>query len=852
MADATNLRRRAEASATWTGLVGLLRELGLEGEADVVPHGAWPAWGLAAPGDVECLVIAGHAGTLTGLVLQLGASATANTIVQIARGIRRRNPAKLYLFAFADAAAGQVTVGTFASDAEFRYLRFEPARVLASDVDALQEMMAGQGETGLELALRHARALDRSRITRRFFDQFRARRDALSRAWTGIPASAGRERAELSLLLLSRLTFLYFLQRRGALAGDDRYLPHLFGAWCDGPPEPGSSFYRARLRPLFFGALNRRLEDREPQALDLGALPYLNGGLFEPHAHERAFPDLDLPDREVLSVLDDLLERYRFTSREAGTNAGFGVDPEVLGRVFEGLMDPDRRDETGSYYTPAPVVHRIVREALKEYVAAHVPGVQPGPLLDGRVGQLDPATRYRTRETLQRVRILDPACGSGAFLVGALHSLASALGAVTDGETHALRQKIVARSLHGVDLLDDAALLCSLRLWLALAEDGNEIRPLPNLDHRIRQGDALLDPLDLAATRLPPHQPWHPAADPDLRRALRAVPAAAVGYTNSEPAGRAAARQQLANAESVLARHWVRALSTRQREWIRHFRAAAADRDLFGERPRSARTAEAACKQAQARLGELEAVARQIKESGALPFFSFGVHFAAAERGFDIILSNPPWVRSHRWPQRLRSIAAERFEVCRHSGWPAAARLTGVPAGTGSQVDLSLLFVERAIRLLAPGGVLAVLVPAKALRALYGGGLRRIMLRDLEFALIEDHSLDPHAMFRADTFPAIFVARRPGDPGSDPGSDVKGTAASAVQKRLVRPSASAWRGGAPLRWSSRSGTWISRCFPVIPHLHGCSPRRMWWQRSGACSGRARLWVTAPVRGFTAA
>ncbi len=766
MANPTTLEALARAANHRAGLLSLLRGLGFGGHGDEVPEPVWPAWGVAPRGDVAALLLAGTVGTLTAVVLELKGRLCGDTIAAIAGAIRRRNPALLYLFAFSSRVFEEVALATFAADSEFRYLRFEPERLRRSDLDALCELVAGPGETGLELALRHARALDRSRITRRFFNEFRARRNAVSRAWTGIPAVAERERSELALLLLSRLTFLYFLQRRGVLASDDRYLPHLFGAWSD-TPGAGSSFYRARLRPLFFESLNRRVEERAPAAAALGPLPYLNGGLFEPHPHERAWPGLDLPDAEMRAIFDDLLERYRFTPREALGGGGFGVDPEVLGRVFEGLMEPDRRLDTGSYYTPSHVVHRMVHEAVAEYVAGKVPGVDVRTLLAGCGAPLDAAARYRTRSALQRVRVLDPACGSGAFLVGALHHLARALGAVSDGDPHAIRESIVARSLHGVDLLDDAALLCSLRLWIALADDGGgEVRPLPNLDRRIRQGDALLDPLDLAATETAPGDDWVPASDPDLRHALRALPAAARRYVTSDPKARPSARAGLARAEAALARHWVRALSARQSTWLRHFRAVAADRDLFGDKPRSARTAETACRRAEERLEELKVVARQLQEKGSLPFFSFGVHFAAAERGFDIIVSNPPWVRAHRWPARLRTVAAKRFEVCREPGWPAATRLTGVPAAAGAQVDLSLLFVERCVSLLAPGGVVAVLVPAKTLRALYGGAMRRILLRDLEFALIEDHSLDAGAMFRADTFPAVLVARRPTTPGS--------------------------------------------------------------------------------------
>jgi hypothetical protein len=741
------------------GVRALLEALGFETCHEPVPMAAWEAYGVLADGPVTGLTMAGRAGTMDALALASDADLEMPEISRLAAGIHGRNPVRLHLLVFV--GPGRVVLGIRGLEQEFRALVLEPGRVRASDVDALEEMAARDGETGLALALRHARALDRSRVTGRFFVDFRAHRAAIASAFTGLPAGALRERGQLAILFLCRLTFLCFLQRRGTLCGDDRYLVRLLARWDGGG---GGSFFRGRLQPLFFGALNRRLEERSPAARSLGALPYLNGGLFEPHVLERRFPDLDLPDRTVAAAFDGLLERYRFTSREWGEGGGHGIDPEILGRVFEGLMAPGERSDTGSFYTPAPVVNRVVRSAVAEYVAGACPGVPASAVSSDDEEALDPSARPHVRKALERVRVLDPACGSGAFLLGALHHLARLMGTVSGEPPAAVRRQVVARSLHGVDLLDDAALLCSLRLWLALSEGDDEVRPLPNLDRRIRQGDALIDPLDLDGTTLGPDgRPITPLQHPDLRRAYRAVGPAARRYLQSAPAERLAARSELAAAELDLAHRWVAWLRRTQDFQLRSLRAAASDRDLFGHVPDQARRARSALQRAHRRTAELDEIARHLDEQGALPFFSFGVHFADTDGAFDLIVSNPPWVRAHRWPDRLRRLAARHYEVCRSPGWPAAAELMGATAGAGAQVDLSLLFLERSCRLLAPGGVLAVLVPAKAMRALYGGGARRMLLRDLEFALIEDHALDHRSIFRADAFTAILVARRPGD-----------------------------------------------------------------------------------------
>src|SRR5690606_37764920 len=329
-------------------------------------------------------------------------------------------------------------------------------------------------------------------------------------------------------------------------------------------------------------------------------------------------------DLQVAAVFDELLERYRFTARDAAEAAAEpgipvegGIDPEMLGRVFEELMAADRRGATGTYYTPAPVVVRLVREALSAYMADR-PAL-PGP---GSAG---------LKRDLAEIRVLDPACGSGAFLLGALSQLVrlrAALGDVPPGGLAELRRQIIGRSLHGVDLQEDAALLCALRLWLALAVGGEgeevvgrlaatdgppagytAVPPLPNLDRRIRQGDALVDPLDLVAW--PDGAAGRPgglpavATDVTVRQAIRAIGPLAARYLTAGPEEKPELQRQLARAEAELAGAWISALDRRLGAVARELRADAATRDLFGERPPEARAAEAALEQTTARQAEL-------------------------------------------------------------------------------------------------------------------------------------------------------------------------------------------------------------------------------------------------------
>ena len=701
---------------------------------------------------------------LRACLVELRGALTSEVIHDVARQIRALDPITFYFILIVERGYARFAVACEGPDRGLRYVLLERGALRAGDIDVFAEMVPRTGEVASARAMRFGRALDRSRVTQRFFRDVVGVRELVSRAWTGVPRKSKQERDALALLLLSRLMFLYFLQRRGALGGDVEYLPHLLRQRAQ---SARGTFYATTLRTLFFGVLNRRPEKRSVLARSLGDLPYLNGGLFEEHRLELRHPKLDLSDDALARVFAGLLEKYRFTtfeSVEARADGGdtLGIDPEMLGRIFQRLMPGEERDRTGTFYTPSSIVDRVVSDALVEHLSFRcaLPACDVAGLISGKAVDVAAAS-VLTRE-LSSLRVLDPACGSGAFLMGALVRVAQ-LHEVLGTDVVEARRDIVARTLHGVDLLEDAALICSLRLWLSLIPQHQAavMSPLPNLDRRIRQGDALIDPLDLrgasAAGSL--DVPW----SPELRSTLASLEPLAARYVRAEPEEKRVLRRRLTVLERRLARIWTSTLAMRLERLEKELRARAADKDLFGD-------ASAHAVVAQRRLGgvtearvELRAFADEMAHTRTLPFFSFRVHFAEAAGGFDMVLSNPPWVRAHRWPPAVRRLLRERYRVCRDAGWPEAARLSRLPAGAGAQVDLSLLFLERCIDLLAVHGTLGMLLPAKLFRSLYAGGARRLVREKLVPIAIEDHSLDHRAIFDADAFTAVLVARRSAD-----------------------------------------------------------------------------------------
>jgi hypothetical protein len=752
---ADRLRDPLIRAASARQLAPLLRALGLQPELRRLRPRAWADLGLHAAEGVRGVVLAGRRDGLLALLLELDADPVSSRVVALARQIRGHNPAVPCLLLLAAPGYRRLALASPGMDGQPRYVVVDRTSPRAADLDLLEELRARDGEPGLAVALRQDRALDRGRLGERFFRDFRAVRASVARAWHGLPDDAAEDREQLALLLLSRLMFLYFLQREGHLAGDTEFLPARFREWRAGPLR--GSFYRRVLRPLFFGALNKRPAQRSAAARSLGALPYLNGGLFDRHVLERRWSRLGLDDAALGIVFDDLLERYRFTSREAPAGEGeAGVDPEMLGRVFEGLMSEERRGDTGTFFTPAGVVDRLASAALVARLVTSSGIAEPvaRAVVAGDAAALPPAERERVSNTLAGFRVLDPACGSGAFLLGALMRLAAARQAAAAGRRAApgageLRREIVAGSLSGVDLQADAALLCALRLWLALAADLDTDRappPLPTLDLRIRQGDALIDPLDLID--MDGARPADAPLDPGVRRAARALADVSARYAGAEPGTRIRLRRRVAAAEVELARAWIRASARLARARVADMRARVRDRDLFGAPLPGAPAVRRSLGHWRRRLRRIAGLEAALRDAGELPFFSFPVHLPDSTRGFDVVLSNPPWLRAHRWPESARRVARGRFQVC----------------GAGGQVDMALLFLERSLRLLAHGGAAGMLLPAKVLRSGYGAGGRALLLRETRIHEIRDHALDQRSIFRADAFAAELVLTR-GDPG---------------------------------------------------------------------------------------
>jgi TaqI-like C-terminal specificity domain/Eco57I restriction-modification methylase len=305
--------------------------------------------------------------------------------------------------------------------------------------------------------------------------------------------------------------FIAFVQKKGWLEfnGSGDYFKALWQDYRKESPNPlgkgakkeEGNFYRDRLSHLFFEGLNDPDKQGDKKLIKLiGNVPYLNGGLFEEDASEMV-PGIVVPDNAIEDILTKLFDRFNFTvSESTPLDVDVAVDPEMLGKVFEELVT--NRHGSGSYYTPKPIVAFMCRETLKGYLKSKC--AEDGEKIDRFVDDHESdnlADPEAILTALKAVTVCDPACGSGAYLLGMMHELlelraclfaSDKLGAES---VYARKLEIIEHNLYGVDKDVFAVNIARLRLWLSLSVDGDKPQPLPNLKYKLEQGDSLITPV---------------------------------------------------------------------------------------------------------------------------------------------------------------------------------------------------------------------------------------------------------------------------------------------------------------------------------------------------------------------
>lgn len=328
--------------------------------------------------------------------------------------------------------------------------------------------------------------------------------------------------------MMGRIVFLHFLQKKGWLNGNPTFLRDLF---YHSPHQ--ADFLEQVLEPLFFGIFNTESEQRkklfanEHWSMDLlkqwEHLPYLNGGLFERDEVDKM--NIRLP-ASLFNDLFTFLASYNFTVDENDPDdAEIGVDPEMLGKIFESLLEDNK--SKGAFYTPKEIVRYMCKESLIAYLSEQLSvnseqnnNTKIPTDIDSQItdhsslitkirtfvethefpGELEPYREILDR-ALREVKICDPAIGSGAFPMGLLNELWRCREALTDHDSCSLiivhrsqlKKEIIENNIYGVDIERGAIDIARLRFWLSIVVDSEEPQALPNFDYKFMQGNSLIE-----------------------------------------------------------------------------------------------------------------------------------------------------------------------------------------------------------------------------------------------------------------------------------------------------------------------------------------------------------------------
>jgi len=326
---------------------------------------------------------------------------------------------------------------------------------------------------------------------------------------------------------LGQIVFLFFLQKKGWLgiernennnfkkwgSGSKTFISELYKKYSDKKIK-GTNFYNDILEPIFYDALNNPEDYYEK--LDC-KMPFLNGGLFEPiNGYNWYETDILIKDATIKKILD-IFNQYNFTvTEDQPLDREVAVDPEMLGKVFEKLLNEKERKKGGAHYTPREVVQYMCRKSIFYFLKKQIDEnlkQEDYDLLIYLVENLDNDLINEFKKTnlfnylnkidalLEKIKICDPAIGSGAFPVSMMLEIVNIrnfIGKMNNKETdiYDLKRNFIENNLYGVDIDTSAVDIAKLRLWLSLIVDEKsfeKINPLPNLDYKIIQGNSLVE-----------------------------------------------------------------------------------------------------------------------------------------------------------------------------------------------------------------------------------------------------------------------------------------------------------------------------------------------------------------------
>ncbi|KDR55390.1 Eco57I restriction-modification methylase domain-containing protein [Arthrospira platensis] len=653
-----------------------------------------------------------------------------------------------------------------------RKLLIDRTNPTAYDRDRL-EALAVKGKSPSQLYQAHCEAFDVEQLTKSFYRGYRdlfERVKAVVMEYNPHPYFQDGDRLhQFSQRLLGRLMFLYFLQKKEFLAGDRQFLTHQYRK--NGFQSEDCDYYRDILEPLFFDTLNRQRPDCESP---WGKIPYLNGGLFERDYGEgirdaagRETPEAVRLPNSIFDPADtdsilSYFNGYNFTVAEnVAGDEDVAVDPEMLGKVFENMLEVEERGKSGTFYTPRGIVQFMCSEVLCRYLADET-GMEletVGKLIDydpnltdSDFNQLMSSQQVRSlKKALDNIKVLDPAVGSGAFPLGMLQIMVNVRQAIARREGMTVKRgsltisqwkrDMIANNLYGVDIKPEAIEIAKLRMWLSLVVDIpsiEDVEPLPNLDYKLMCGNSLISTIHGEQLIPDPTKDQQGTlAITPIQTAIQPLLALQKQYFDAQTEERYQLRKQILEAEMNV------------------FRVAVQDRIQYlqGQLKECDIDIQSLKKPTKILLDKRDNITDKLTNltnfweevnSGkiSLNFFQYHLHFRDVfdeKGGFDVVIGNPPYVRQEAIKELKPALKAE-YEC-----------YTGV-------ADLYVYFYERGLSLLKSGGHLTYISSNKYFRAGYGEKLRKFLGEKAKVDVLIDFG--DASVFEAIAYPSIILLNK--------------------------------------------------------------------------------------------
>ena len=663
--------------------------------------------------------------------------------------------------------------------------------------------LSGQEKDWRDIWLKWRDAFNVRRVTDKFFEEYAGAPDSVFfkiRKELIRQKISRRDAHEFTLQFLNRIMFVYFVAKKRWLNNEPRFMRWLWQRYLkerNNDRAPMDSFYEKWLKTIFFEAFNNKFTPHSDLPEDVNRIfytvPYLNGGLFR----EEDIDKLPVKIKDGLfQEVFEFFERYNFTIREdLPFDVEVAVDPQMIGYVYESLANVAEeiydRNDLGIFYTPRVEVDFMCRRSLVEYLHNHLPKV-PKELwykivfdentegVEKQFTQL--GIWYDLEEKLDSISIVDPACGSGAFLVGMLNVLTGLyrilnrnLGRVKpDFE---IKKRIVGKSLYGVDVMPWAVHAAELRLWLQLVVESplepKDLRTyplLPNLNMNLRVGDSLVQEIGGMTLHL-----RDPKLSERVKKMLIELKQEKENYINNVPTAKFRNKEEVENEEIRIFQRIIEERLQFIENEVKNARdkikGEESQKTLSGEKVTLNEEIRKRIEQLQGLIEsynreeyELKGIRENLTIPGKKPFV-WEIDFAEIfgdKNGFDIVIGNPPYVtRTYiSPPNKIKSeVSKEERDSYKKKLISSVKGRFPVVTNLGKMCDYYVYFYFHGLSLLNNKGTFCFITSNSWLDVEYGKYLQEFLLKYVPILAIYDNPKRSFAHAKINTI--IVLLGRP-------------------------------------------------------------------------------------------